>query len=65
MRDMLSGKWIWVWNSRRCLEGNAAAVARRPHDAGEAIMEVDATPTQVDEALLASPLAPPRRARRW
>ena len=34
MRDMLSGKWVWVWNWRRCLDGNAIAVARRLKDAG-------------------------------
>ncbi len=31
---MLSGKWIWVWNWRRCLDGNPLAVARRLKDAG-------------------------------
>ena len=31
---MLSGKWIWVWNWRRCLGGDPTAVARRLKDAG-------------------------------
>ncbi len=31
---MLSGKWVWVWNWRRCLNGDAVAVARRLKDAG-------------------------------
>jgi len=62
---MLSGKWIWVWNWRRCLDGDPIAVARRLHDAGEVTMEVDATPTRTGEALLASRLAPPRRTRCW
>jgi hypothetical protein len=31
---MLSGKWIWVWNWRRCLDGNPIAIARRLNDAG-------------------------------
>jgi hypothetical protein len=31
---MLSGKWVWIWNWPRCLDGNAGAVARRLRDAG-------------------------------
>ena len=31
---MLSGKWVWVWNWQRCLDGDAIAVARRLKDAG-------------------------------
>jgi hypothetical protein len=31
---MLEGKWVWVWNWRRCLDGDPVAVARRLKDAG-------------------------------
>jgi hypothetical protein len=31
---MLSGKWVWIWNWRRCLDGNPVAVAARLKDAG-------------------------------
>ncbi len=31
---MLSVKWVWVWNWRRCLDGDPVAVARRLKDAG-------------------------------
>ena len=31
---MLSGKWLWIWNWRRCLGGDPIAVARRLKDAG-------------------------------
>ncbi|MDI6857378.1 MAG: hypothetical protein QME71_03575 [Dehalococcoidia bacterium] len=31
---MLSGKWVWIWNWRRCLDGDPQAVARRLRDAG-------------------------------
>jgi hypothetical protein len=31
---MLQGKWVWIWNWRRCLGGDSAAVARRLKDAG-------------------------------
>ena len=30
---MLHGKWVWVWNWRRCLDGDSLAVARRLKDA--------------------------------
>lgn len=30
---MLHGKWLWIWNWRRCLSGDPAAVARRLKDA--------------------------------
>src|SRR4030042_933784 len=30
---MLHGKWLWVWNWRRCLNGDPLAVARRLKDA--------------------------------
>jgi hypothetical protein len=32
--SVLSGKWVWVWNWRRCLGGDPSRVARRLHDAG-------------------------------
>jgi hypothetical protein len=31
---MLHGKWIWIWNWRRCLNGDAMAVARRIKETG-------------------------------
>jgi len=31
---MLHGKWVWIWNWRRCLDGDPVAVARRLKDAG-------------------------------
>ncbi len=30
---MLCGKWVWVWNWRRCLNGDPSAVARRLKEA--------------------------------
>ena len=33
MQGMLHGKWLWVWNWRRCLDGDPLAVARRLKDA--------------------------------
>jgi hypothetical protein len=34
MQGMLNGKWVWIWNWRRCLGGDAVAVARRVREAG-------------------------------
>ncbi len=34
MSTIFSGKWVWVWNWRRCLGGDPARVARRLHQAG-------------------------------
>jgi hypothetical protein len=31
---VLSGKWVWIWNWRRCLGGDPSAVARRLKNAG-------------------------------
>jgi hypothetical protein len=31
---VFSGKWVWVWNWRRCLGGDPARVAQRLHQAG-------------------------------
>jgi hypothetical protein len=31
---LLRGKWIWLWNWRRCLDGDPHAVARRLRQAG-------------------------------
>ena len=30
---VLHGKWLWIWNWRRCLDGDPLAVARRLKDA--------------------------------
>jgi hypothetical protein len=32
--SVFSGKWIWVWNWRRCLGGDPTRVARRLHQVG-------------------------------
>lgn len=34
MSAVFSGKWVWIWNWRRCLGGDPARVARRLHQAG-------------------------------
>ena len=34
MAATLSGKWVWLWNWRRCAGGDAAAVAERLRSAG-------------------------------
>ena len=34
MVSVFSGKWIWVWNWRRCLGGDPARVAHRLRQAG-------------------------------
>ncbi len=34
MSTMLSGKWVWIWNWRRCQGGEAAGVAARLQGAG-------------------------------